>query len=119
MITRLRVPTAVAAAFALSVGAGFFNPASAVATTKKKPVAPKITIKGFAFSPAKAKGSVGQLLTVANSDGAPHTFTADDGSFDLGTINGGTTKAFKLTKKGTIAFHCNFHSSMKGTITVA
>ena len=77
----------------------------------------EIVISGFAFS-EDITVPVGTTVTVRNDDGAPHTFTADDGSFDSGSIAGGDTFEFTFTEAGTFAFHCNIHPSMKGTITV-
>ena len=51
----------------------------------------------------------------------PHTVTADDGSFDSSskvTGNPGDKFSFTFTKAGTVAYHCNYHANMKGTIVV-
>ena len=56
-----------------------------------------------------------------DSQGGPHTATADDGSFDSSSKvagNAGDKFTFTLTKTGTIPYHCNYHGNMKGTITV-
>lgn len=100
--------------------AAIAGPGPAFAVTKtKSTAAPKVSIKGFAFSPAKLTAKVGQTITVTNADGATHTLTADNGSFDTGNLNGGKSGRIKATKKGTFAFHCNLHGSMKGTLTVS
>src|ERR671915_99566 len=44
-----------------------------------------------AYSPNPASVSGGSTLTWNNVDGTPHTATADDGSFDTGIINGGSS----------------------------
>ena len=49
---------------------------------------------------------------------APHTVTADDGSFDTGKIDPGASATITVDTAGTFAYHCNFHPSMKATITV-
>ena len=77
----------------------------------------EIVISGFAFS-EDITVPVGTTVTVRNDDGAAHTFTADDGSFDSGSIAGGATFEFTFTEAGTFPFHCNIHPSMTGTITV-
>jgi plastocyanin len=78
-----------------------------------------ITIEGFAFSAATVKP--GASVTIDNKDSAPHTVTADENSaFDSGSINGGASGTITApTEPGTYAFHCNIHSSMQGTLTVA
>ena len=80
--------------------------------------AARIDIAGFAFD-GQTTVSPGQTLTVANADGAPHTLTAVDGSFDTGVIQGGgaSTLTAPLTP-GSYAFFCSLHPSMTGTLTV-
>ena len=75
-----------------------------------------ITINDFAFS--AGTGTAGQPITITNDDGPTHTVTADDGSFDA-KVAGGKTGTITVAAAGTYAFHCNIHSSMKGTLTVA
>ena len=58
----------------------------------------------------------GTTLTVTNADSDPHTLTADDGSFDTGRIDPGTSATITLDQPGTYTYHCNFHESMTGTI---
>jgi plastocyanin len=77
----------------------------------------EIVISGFAFSD-DITVPVGTTVVVRNDDSAPHTWTADDGAFDSGSIDGGATFEFTVTEAGSFAFHCNFHPSMTGTITV-
>ena len=60
----------------------------------------------------------GDTITFKNEDGFAHTFTADDGAFDSGNVDGGGEFQFTPDAEGTIAFHCKIHSNMKGTITV-
>ena len=78
----------------------------------------RIDIVGFAFD-GQTTVSAGQTISVANADGAPHTLTAVDGSFDTGVIQGGgaTTLAAPLAP-GSYAFFCSLHPSMTGTLTV-
>ncbi|MDP9395841.1 MAG: cupredoxin domain-containing protein [Actinomycetota bacterium] len=79
-----------------------------------------IAIKDFAYTMATA--APGSTVTVKNTDSAPHTVTADDGTgatFDV-EIAGGKTATFSAPDKaGTYAYHCNFHPNMKGTLQVS
>ncbi|MDQ1397395.1 MAG: hypothetical protein QOG64_2654 [Acidimicrobiaceae bacterium] len=77
-----------------------------------------ITIKSFKFDPSPLKAKVGDTITVTNSDNTDHTATADDGSFDTGKFASGP-KTITLAKAGTVAYHCNVHDYMKGTIEVS
>jgi len=58
-----------------------------------------------------------KLLKVTNNDGFRHTFTADDGTFDI-SLNAGETKSidFSTIAAGTYTYHCKLHPSMTGTI---
>lgn len=75
-----------------------------------------ITIKGFAFNapPTVPAGTI----TIRNEDSTRHTFHPDkDGAFQAVEIDGGKSGETVLAP-GTYAFHCNIHTTMKGTITV-
>ena len=79
-----------------------------------------ITIQNFKFNPDKLTAKVGDKLTVTNLDqGTPHSFTADDNSFDTGIFQKSDgAKTVTLSKAGTFPYHCQVHNFMKGTITV-
>jgi plastocyanin len=77
-----------------------------------------VTISGFAFGPASVSVPVGSTVTWTNQDGTAHTVTADDGSFDSGSLAQGATFSQTFDTPGTYPYHCAIHSSMTGTITV-
>ena len=80
---------------------------------------PTITIKSFAFSGDLAV-KAGVKVTVHNEDSAAHTVTADDKSFDTGSIAGGGTGSFTApSKAGSYPINCTFHANMHGTLTVS
>ncbi|MEO6570097.1 MAG: cupredoxin domain-containing protein [Ilumatobacteraceae bacterium] len=76
-----------------------------------------ITIADFAFS-GVTEVPVGTTIIVTNTDSSPHTFTSDDDLFDAGSLRQGDTFEFTFDTAGEFAYHCNFHESMTGTITV-
>ena len=78
-----------------------------------------VTIKDFSFTPATLEAAAGDEILVRNTDGVAHTVTADDKSFDTGTLAANSEKTITLDKPGTLAYHCNIHQSMKGTIKVS
>jgi plastocyanin len=48
-----------------------------------------------------------------------HTVTSDDGaSFSSGSIDPGKSFSYTANTVGSFAYHCNFHSNMKGTLVV-
>jgi plastocyanin len=72
----------------------------------------------FSFQPGSLSVPSGTVVTFRNDDGDAHTFSADSGAFDSGVVNGGQSFSFTFAKPGTFAYHCNIHSSMRGTIVV-
>ena len=59
----------------------------------------------------------GGTIEVKNDSGAPHTFTADDGSFDVEVPAGETVTVDVPAEPGDYPYHCEIHSSMKATLT--
>lgn len=78
-----------------------------------------VTISDFAFSPANLTISAGDRVVFVNNDGAPHTATANNGSFDTGRLNRGEQAALTFNSAGSFDYFCEFHRRMTGTITVA
>jgi plastocyanin len=78
-----------------------------------------VTIKDFKYAPASISVSVGDSITWTNQDIAPHTATANDGSFDTGSLSKGKSGSVTFSKAGTFPYICSIHPSMKGTVTVA
>jgi plastocyanin len=80
-----------------------------------------ISIKDFAFHPNAITGAAGTTfsITIKNNDSPTHSFTLDDNSVSKDIPPGQTeTVAVPLPDSGTVSWHCRFHSTMTGTITV-
>jgi plastocyanin len=77
-----------------------------------------IVIKNFAFHPSTLTVAKGTTLKVTNADGTTHTFSARNGSFTTGDLDGGKSATVKLNQAGTIRFFCKIHSNMTGTLVV-
>lgn len=77
-----------------------------------------VEIVEFAYAPETVAVDAGTEINWANSDGAPHTATADDGSFDTGTLKRDDEAAVSLDEPGTYTYYCRFHAFMNGTIEV-
>jgi plastocyanin len=74
-----------------------------------------------AYSPNPASVSGGSTVTWNNVDSTPHTATADDGSFDSGIINGGSSARVVISANSgvsTIPYHCSVHPEMRGTLQI-
>jgi plastocyanin len=80
--------------------------------------ATRVTIKDFLFSPATVTVHTGDLVTWHNSGKQPHTATADDGSFDTGTLTSGQSASHMFTQPGTFTYYCTIHPNMHGTVKV-
>ncbi|MCU1485848.1 MAG: blue (type 1) copper domain protein [Actinomycetia bacterium] len=77
-----------------------------------------VSIKDFAFSPSTLKVKAGDEVTISNDDGTEHTFTLDDKSFDSGHIGAGKSVTHTFDSAGSYSYHCEIHSTMKGTVEV-
>lgn len=78
-----------------------------------------VAISGFSFSPSQITVAVGDRITWTNSDAQGHTATADDGSWDAGTVAGsGGTASVTFSTAGAFPYHCQIHPEMAGTVTV-
>jgi plastocyanin len=75
-------------------------------------------IVDFAFSPGELTIPVGSTVTWRNAGEAPHTVTADDGSFDSDMIEAGGSWARTFESAGTFAYFCALHPDMAGVVTV-
>lgn len=101
----------------LAVWAGLpTTPAVAQATTT-------VSVQDNTFNPRQATIQSGDTLAWTNDGGVQHTVTADDGSFDSGTLNAGDQFSFTFTGPGTYAYYCQIHGGpggdgMAGTIVV-
>lgn len=94
---------------------GATSPSTITLTQNKS----SVSIVNFSFQPDNLAVAPGTTIIWTNNDSAPHTITADDGSFNSNTIPSGGTYSHTFTDAGTVAYHCSFHSSMHGSISVA
>ena len=77
-----------------------------------------VSISGFAFQSANLTVKAGTTVTWTNKDPMAHTVTADDGSFDSGTMKTDATYSHAFTKAGTFSYYCSPHPFMKATVIV-
>lgn len=80
--------------------------------------AEKVEIVEFAYDPEPVTVQVGGKVIWQNEDTAPHTATADDGSFDTGTLEKGKLKSETFKQAGTYTYFCQIHPTMHGTVEV-
>jgi plastocyanin len=77
-----------------------------------------ISIDNMAFTSNSLSVKAGTTVKWTNNDNTAHTVTADDASFDSGSIAVGATYSYTFSYAGTIKYHCSIHSGMKGTVVV-
>jgi plastocyanin len=78
----------------------------------------KVEIVEYTYEPDPVTVQVGGKVIWLNQDTAPHTATADDGSFDTGTLERGKLKSETFKQAGTFTYHCEIHPQMHGTVEV-
>jgi plastocyanin len=78
----------------------------------------KVEIVDFAYDPDPVQVATGGKVIWQNEDAAPHTATADDGSFDTGTLEEGKLKSESFKRAGTYTYFCEIHPTMKGSVEV-
>jgi plastocyanin len=82
------------------------------------PRAAKVEIADFAYDPDPVTVQVGGKVIWLNRDSAPHTATAEDGSFDTGTLEEGKLKSETFKQVGTYDYICQIHPDMHGVVEV-
>ena len=78
----------------------------------------KVEIVEFLYEPDPVQVETGGKVTWQNRDSAPHTATADDGSFDTGTLEEGKIGSESFKQAGTYPYFCEIHPDMRGTVEV-
>lgn len=77
-----------------------------------------VEIEDFAFVPSTLSVPVGATVTWSNKDGASHTVTADAGAFGSSALAKDGEFTHTFAANATLAYHCEIHPNMKGTIVV-
>ena len=87
-----------------------------------------VTISNYSYSPGVITITAGGSVKWTNDDAVTHSVTADGGGFasDLsggmmdpyGGTSGGGTFSHNFASSGSFAYHCIYHPTMHGTVTV-
>lgn len=78
-----------------------------------------VVITNIAYNPKRLTTPAGrEVVWKFDDSGVTHTVTADDGSFDSGRMASGEFRR-TFDQPGEIAYHCEVHARMKGTVVVA
>jgi plastocyanin len=72
------------------------------------------------YSPASVSVVAGDSVTWRNTGVAPHSATANDGSFDTGVFNAGQNRSVTFDSPGTFSYFCTVHgAAQSGTVRVS
>ncbi len=98
--------------------------AAAIQAAQSSPATPsragaQVIMKNVSFQPAQLTVKPGETVEFRNEDIFAHTVTADDGSFDSGLIQPGSSWKLTVAKPGTIAYHCRPHPNMVARLVAA
>lgn len=103
----------------MAIGMAFLALAAVQATRAAPATATaNVSIVDFAFSPATVNINTGDTVVWKNTGSAPHTATARNGSFDSGILTSGKTASHTFSSAGSLAYYCQVHPDMSGTIVV-
>jgi plastocyanin len=79
-----------------------------------------VVADNYAFAPAVVEATAGSPLSVGNANGGtPHTFTIDGTDVDVELEPMAVEEVTLDLDPGTYDFHCRFHASMTGTLTIS
>jgi plastocyanin len=79
----------------------------------------QVAIEGFAFKPDSLDVSVGDTIVFTNKDGAPHTATARDKSWNTGTLRRNDTAEIAVTADINKNYFCKYHPNMQGKLKLS
>jgi plastocyanin len=98
--------------------AGDDNGGNAAAPSGDAVRSEEVEIEDFAYSPDPVTIEEGGKVIWKNRDSAPHTATAEDGSFDTGVIEESKLKSETFKEPGAYEYICSIHPQMHGTVEV-
>jgi plastocyanin len=118
---RARLVFVLVAVFALGgVGCAGSSNLTPKASAPKSAASGVVTIKNIAYNPAQITIRAGETVTWRFDDApTPHTVTANDHSFDSGTMTTGQFSR-RFDTPGTYSYMCLVHpTQMTGTVVVS
>lgn len=74
-----------------------------------------VSLENTRFEPASVTVDAGTTVVWTNNDEIQHTVTADNGTFDSGTLATGETFSYTFNEPGVYPYHCQFHGVAGGT----
>lgn len=77
-----------------------------------------VSMGASAFLPRRVDVLAGDTVTWRNGSVLLHTVSAEDGSWDAGTLRSGDERSHAFTATGTVAYLCRLHAGMRGEVDV-
>jgi plastocyanin len=79
----------------------------------------QVAINNMRYNPASITISSGDIVVWTNQMGFAHTVTPDNGEFQgSGRIPAQGKFSHTFSAAGSVAYHCEIHPAMKGTVIV-
>jgi plastocyanin len=78
-----------------------------------------VSIINFDFVPYQISIAAGDTVTWTNNDAVAHTSTSDTNVWDSGNLAPGQSYSFVFTTAGSYPYHCTYHPSMTGIVSVS
>lgn len=100
----------VATAFSLGVARARWR--------RNQPTVHRITIENMAFHPAVLAVSPGDTVVWVNDDLFVHSVTAQDSAWTSPPLERGRTWRWVARSPGRVPYHCAYHPTMLGELTV-
>jgi plastocyanin len=101
--------TVAAVAMALAAGCG---------GSGARPATHPVEIRAFAFHPDTVAAAPGDTMVWTNRDVVPHTATAPGRAWDTGMIAAGAIGRTVAGARGTYAYVCAYHPTMRAVLVV-
>jgi plastocyanin len=77
-----------------------------------------VQVEHLMFMPGRVRVGLGGRVAWTFPETTQHTTTSDQRFWDSGAKSGGATYARSFTSAGKFAYHCSFHPTMRGSVTV-
>lgn len=100
------------------VAAGCAGLLSGVSEGRAAPTIHRVEITSFHFKPERLVIAPGDTVEWVNLDIAPHTATADDGSWDTETLRKNESGNITYAAAGKQTYFCKFHRRMVAEIII-
>jgi uncharacterized membrane protein len=76
-------------------------------------------MKAVSYRPPELSVQAGATIEFKNEDIFAHSVVADDGSFNSGLIQPGSSWTLKMPNKPVVTYHCGPHPNMRGKLVLA